>query len=62
MNKAKLTFLMEQGYKRAKDQQIDYVIYEDSEDNLYKLATFNEAVKRGERIVVNLSRFEGVNP
>jgi hypothetical protein len=60
-NKAKTAFLLEIGLKRAYEQNTDYVIYEDSEDGIYKLATFDEAIRRKERIVVNISRFEGVN-
>lgn len=52
---------MEQGARRASEQNQDYVIYEDYDDAIYKLATFDEAQRRGEKIIVHISRFEGTN-
>lgn len=61
LNKQKLSFLIDTAQSRAVKEQIDYVVYEDSEDSLYKICTFDEAVRREEKIVVNISRFEGAN-
>lgn len=60
-NKAKTAFLLQQGRQRAAETNQDYVIYEDSDDGIYKLAPFSEAVRREDRIVVNISRFEGTD-
>lgn len=61
MNRRKMGFLMEQGAIRASEQNQDYVIYEDYDDAIYKLATFDEAQRRGEKIVLHISRFERTN-
>jgi len=59
LNKQKMSFLFAKGVERAKQNNTDYVIYEDSEDYIYKLSTFDEAIKRDDRIILNISRFEG---
>lgn len=61
LNMAKLGFLQQQGSERAKKENTDYVIYEDSDTNQYKLATFSKAIERGERIVQHISRFEVID-
>lgn len=61
LNKQKMSFLYKKGIERAKQANQDYVIYEDSEDYIYKLSTFDEAIKRGDKIILNISRFEGPN-
>ena len=61
MNKQKLGFLLQQGSLRATKENKDYVIYEDSESNQYKLASFSEAIKREDRIIQVISRFESLD-
>lgn len=50
LQKAKLSFLIQTAEARAVKANEDYAIYLDEDDSL-KLATFSEAVNRGESIV-----------
>ena len=58
LQQEKIGFLFDKALQRAKLEKQDYVIYNDTEDNKYRILTFKEAYARGEEIILHVSRFE----